>query len=105
MFTLLSTVAVWLSFTATAYHCDVVPCLTRSGEWVNPHHQKVMAIDPSVLVMGARYEVRFEDGHVTIYTALDTGTDIQGARVDLLLKTHWGAVQFGRQTVKVRRIP
>lgn len=66
---------------------------------------KMMAVDPDVLDLGKCYRLRFDDprndGHESVYLAADVGGDIEGFRLDLLLKSEESARRFGRQQVTV----
>ncbi len=97
------------TFTATAYVRDCPGC-TGYTAWqgivANPYGPvKIMAVDPKVLKLGKCYRVRFvdeiNDGHESIYLAADTGGDIKGHRVDLLLKSVSSARSFGAQDVHI----
>lgn len=91
------------NFTATAYTADCKGCsgITKTGINVNTSKKKIMAVDPKVLKLGKCYQVKFSDGHSSIYLAADTGSAIKGNRVDLLLKSRKSAVIFGRQKVTI----
>lgn len=66
--------------------------------------KRVIATDPSVIPLGTTVEIRFADGKVERAIASDTGGAIRGNIVDYLVSDHSTAVQFGRQTVKIRII-
>lgn len=97
--------AVPTTFEATAYVRDCEGCSGYTA-WkslvADPWGPvKMMAIDPEVLDLGKCYRLRFEDGHESTYLAADTGGDIDGFRLDLLLKSEASARKFGRQQVTV----
>lgn len=92
---------------ATAY---VKTCPGCSGytAWKSLHADaygpiKMMAVDPKVFKLGLCYKLKFtderNDDHESVYLAADTGGDIKGNRIDLLLKTEESARRFGRQEV------
>lgn len=93
------------SFEATAYVRDCEGCSGYTawrGLAADPWGPvKLMAVDPDVLDLGKCYRLRFEDGHESTYLAADTGGDIEGNRLDLLLKSEASARKFGRQQVTV----
>ncbi len=85
-----------LPFTATAY-CQ--SGITRSGV---DTHSGIAAADPSELPVGSVVHIETEDEHHNgIYTVLDTGTKVQGRKVDLYMHDCGEAVQFGKQPARV----
>jgi 3D (Asp-Asp-Asp) domain-containing protein len=97
-----SSIATSSKFVATAYtkNCSGCTGITASGIRANPH-RKMMAVDPKILKLGSCYKLQFKDGHHSIYLAADTGGDIIGNRVDILMKSHESAKNFGRQHIKL----
>lgn len=96
-------------FEATAYTKDCAGCSGLTA-WKGLQADawgpvKIMAVDPKVLTLGRCYLLRFvdeqNDGHESIYLAADTGGDIKGLRVDLLLRSNDSAKKFGRQDVEI----
>lgn len=87
-----------LSFTATAY-CDTgrtkAGVRTRSG---------VAAGDPDVLPVGSVVRVRTPDqpDYEGIYIVMDTGSAVQGRRIDLFVESCHEARQFGLRPALVR---
>lgn len=71
-----------------------------------------IAVDPNVIPLGSKVEIIFEDESVAqysgVYTAVDTGGAINGARIDLFVGDFSSsapskkALDFGRRTAKVR---
>ena len=59
---------------------------------------KVIAVDPSVIPLGSRVEVR---GFGT-FTAADIGGAIQGEKIDIFMPNRDDVLRFGRQTVEIR---
>lgn len=102
--------ADWLTFEATAYValCDSgCTGITATGYDVrntiySPKGYRVIAVDPSVVPLGALVEVRLSSGETFKARASDTGGAIKGRRIDLLIGTVKEARAFGRQSVKVR---
>lgn len=101
----------WKTFTATAYTADCAEgCsgITRSGADVrNTTHiggKRVIATDPAVIPLGTTVEIRFEEGTTERAIAADTGGAIDGNIIDYLVSDKETALQFGRQTIKVRKV-
>jgi 3D (Asp-Asp-Asp) domain-containing protein len=83
-------------FTATAYCQSGV---TRSGAST---HSGIAAADPSELPVGSVVHIQTrKDEYDGIYTVLDTGTKVQGRKVDLFMHDCGEAQQFGRQPARV----
>jgi len=103
--TISAVMAAPTTFEATAYVQDCEGCSGYTawrGLAANPWGPiKLMAVDPKVLDLGKCYRLQFQDGHESIYLAADTGGDIEGNRLDLLLKSETSARKFGRQHVTV----
>lgn len=91
---------------ATAYiaMCDT-GCIgiTRGGTdvrvWKN---WKIVAVDPSIIPLKSVVELVVDGVSWGDYLADDTGGDIKGNRIDILMETTAKARQFGRRNVKVR---
>ncbi|MGG2024240.1 3D domain-containing protein [Gottfriedia sp. S16(2024)] len=66
--------------------------------------KRIIAVDPRVIPLGSKVEIRLNSGKVIVAVAEDTGGDIKGRRIDFLVSTEDEAVDFGRQTAKVRII-
>lgn len=106
LFMLMLNAAFASTFTATAYTKSCKGCsgITASGIPANAWGPiKIMAVDPKVLSLGSCYNVKFQDGHRSLYLAADTGGRIKGKTVDLLLKSESSAKNFGRQTVTLAK--
>lgn len=86
-----------VDFHATAY------CLkgrTASGIDTRPG---MIAADPRVLPLGTVVHLR--SGRYTgTYTVMDTGGRIKGRIVDVYVRTHREAIEFGRRQVKIKVI-
>jgi len=97
-----SGVAGSTNFVATAYTKNCAGCtgITASGMKANPN-RKMMAVDPRILKLKSCYKLQFKDGHHSVYLAADIGGNIKGNRVDILMKSHQSAKNFGRQTIKI----
>lgn len=103
--------AGWQTFEATAYtaYCaEGCTGITATGLDVSQtiYHagKRIIAVDPSVIALGSTVEVRQADGKTFEAVAQDTGGAIKGAKIDVLVANEADAVQFGRQSVKVRVI-
>lgn len=88
------------TFTLTAY-CNCKKCCgkwagspTKSG--VMPKQGRTIAVDPTVIPLGTRVEIR---GNT--YIAEDTGSAIKGKKIDIYFDSHSEANKFGRQKAEV----
>lgn len=82
---------------ATAYDACVACCgktdgITRSGKKAKV--DQTIAVDPSVIPLGSKLYIP-ELGKV--FTAEDTGGNIQGNRIDIFMDNHDDARDFGIQ--------
>ncbi|MCY7910979.1 3D domain-containing protein [Bacillus inaquosorum] len=103
--------SAWQTFEASAYTADCPEgCsgITATGLDVTGtiYHagKRIIAVDPSVIALGSTVEIKQADGTTFEAVAQDTGGAIKGAKIDVLVATEADAVQFGRQSVKVRVI-
>jgi len=87
-----------VSFTATAY-CD--SGTTKSGVRTR---SGIVAADPDVLPVGSvvRLHSPREPRYEGIYTVMDTGSAVQGHRIDLYISSCREAKAFGLKQVSVR---
>jgi 3D (Asp-Asp-Asp) domain-containing protein len=60
-----------------------------------------IAADPNVLPMGTRVRITEAGGYSGIYTVSDTGSSIKGRKIDVFVRNHEEARQFGRKQVYV----
>ncbi|UKL30060.1 3D domain-containing protein [Bacillus phage PK2] len=96
-----------LNLEATAYtpFCDT-GCIgiTKTGEDVSDSPyvdgKRVVAVDPNVIPLGTTMTVHTSSGSFDAI-AEDTGGDIVGNRIDILVMTEKRANNFGRQSVTV----
>lgn len=63
--------------------------------------KRIIAVDPNVIPLDSLVRVTLEDGTSFEATAQDTGGDIRGNRIDILVASRDEAYRLGRQTVKV----
>jgi rare lipoprotein A len=84
-----------MAFVATAY-CQ--GARTAAGTTARPG---VAAADPRVLPLGTVIRVQRSGGYDGTYTVLDTGSKVEGRRLDLFLSDCGAAKRFGRRTVRV----
>ena len=82
-------------FLATAY---AVEGITASGL---PAQKGFVAADPRVLPLGSIIEVD-TPGHAGIYRVADTGPLVRGRRIDIFIRGHQRAAEFGHKRVKVK---
>lgn len=90
---------------ATAYVANCPGCIgiTKGGTdvrvWKN---WKIIAVDPSIIPLKSKVELIVDGVSWGEYLADDTGGDIKGNRIDILMETKQQALQFGRRSVIVR---
>ena len=65
-------------------------------------HEGIVAADPAVLPMGTRIRVSGSRGYDGIYLVTDTGAKVDGAHIDLCLRSAAEAKRFGKRRVRVR---
>lgn len=91
----------WQTFTATSYtaFCNGCSGVTATGIDLrsNPG-ANVIAVDPSVIPLGSRVEVK---GYGT-YLAGDTGGAIKGRKIDIFIPDKSKVHAFGRKSVQIR---
>lgn len=85
----------------THYDCCVRCCgkddgITASGVRATPG--VTVAVDPTVIPLGADVLVDYGDGEIHYYRADDVGGAVKGSRIDLCVATHDEALQLGRRT-------
>ena len=82
---------------ATAFVPDGDP--TASGTTAR---EGIVAADPAVLPMGTRIRVTGSKGYDGVYLVTDTGNKVDGAHIDLCIRSHAEAKQFGKRMVRVQ---
>ena len=65
-------------------------------------HEGIVAADPAVLPMGTRIRVTGSDGYDGTYLVTDTGGKVDGAHIDLCVRTAAEARRFGKRRVRVQ---
>ncbi|WP_283159439.1 3D domain-containing protein [Virgibacillus pantothenticus] len=65
---------------------------------------RIIAVDPAVIPLGTRVKVTLADGSSFVATASDTGGDIKGRRIDVLVANKAEARRLGRQKAEVEVI-
>ena len=93
----------WETFTITAYTSNECGVVTYSGFELDKNYSKylnVCAVDPEEIKLGSIVLVKFEDGSIKPYIALDTGGAIKGKRIDLYFTDLDEAINFGRQQLE-----
>jgi 3D (Asp-Asp-Asp) domain-containing protein len=83
-------------YVATAYS---VTGITASGEWT---HRHVVAADPEILPMGSRIRIKRAGRYSGEYVVADTGTKIQGRKLDIYMPSTAECKRFGSRQVRVR---
>src|SRR5690625_1569850 len=97
-----------LSFEATYYtaRCDGCSGITATGYDVrssiySPEGYRIIAVDPNVIPLGSVVRVSYEDETSFDAVASDTGGDIKGRRIDILVASKEEAYRHGRTNVSV----
>lgn len=100
-----------LDSVGVTYYCTCQRCcgkapdhpaygITASGTRATPY--RTVAVDPSVIPLGADVLVDYGDGAVLRrYRAEDTGGAVKGNHIDLCVGSHAEALQLGRRTATV----
>ena len=73
--------------------------VTASGRRATPYVS--VAVDPSVIPLGADVLVDYGDGEIHYYRADDTGSGVGGRHLDLCVGSHDEALQMGHRTATV----
>lgn len=79
--------------------CGKVDGITASGARAEPY--TTVAVDTSVIPLGAEVLVDYGDGELHQYRAEDTGAAIRGSRIDLCVSSHAEALRLGVKTATV----
>ena len=80
--------------------CGKVDGITASGVHATPY--STVAVDPSVIPLGADVLVDYGDGAgLRRYRAEDTGGAVKGNHIDLCVGSHAEALQLGRRTATI----
>ena len=94
----------WQEFEVTAYTSNECGVVTYSGFELDKNYSKylnVCAVDPEEIKLGSVVLVKFKNGDIKPYVALDTGGAIKGKRVDLYFTDLNEAINFGRKTLEI----
>ncbi|MFL6414674.1 MAG: 3D domain-containing protein [Bryobacteraceae bacterium] len=86
------------AYRATAYAQSGV---TASGETT---HRHVVAADPDILPLGSRIKIRRAGKYSGEYVVADTGSKIQGRRLDIYMPSEQACKKFGTKVVRVKVI-
>lgn len=73
--------------------------ITASGRRATPYVS--VAVDPSLIPLGADVLVDYGDGEIHYYRADDTGSGVKGNHIDLCVASHEEALRAGVKTVTV----
>ena len=99
------------NFEATAYtaYCDTgCTGVTATGidvsNTIYKDGKRIIAADPSVMPLGTNVIVTTADGNSFEAVAADTGGDIVGNRIDILVNSVDEALEFGRRSVNIEII-
>ena len=99
-----------LDSVSVTYYCTCQRCcgkapdhpaygITASGRRATPYVS--MAVDPSVIPLGADVLVDYGDGEIHYYRADDTGSGVDGRHIDLCVGSHAEALRMGVKTATV----
>ena len=94
----------WQEFEITAYTSNECGTITYCGFELDKNYSKylnVCAVDPDIVKLGSVILVKFENGEIKPYVALDTGSAIKGKRIDIYMTNLDKALEFGRQQLEV----
>ena len=94
----------WQEFEITAYTSNECGTITYCGFELDKNYSKylnVCAVDPEEIKLGSVVLVKFENGEIKPYMALDTGYAIKGKRIDLYMTDVNEAINFGRQFLQI----
>ena len=89
-------------YTLTAY-CTCKICCGHHAKGVTKmgtkaiYTRRIVAVDPKHIRLGSRIYIH---GY-GYYRAEDTGKRIKGNKIDILVKNHWQAKQFGKRQGRV----
>ncbi|MDQ0158439.1 G5 and 3D domain-containing protein [Alkalibacillus salilacus] len=95
------------TFTSTKYTANCSGCSGVTATGVNVSNKtthngmRIIAVDPSVIPLHSRVEVKTPSGSFTAI-ALDTGGAINGNKIDILASSKSEAYRWGHRTVQVR---
>ncbi len=90
---------------ATAYTSACTGCtgITKGGTDVRKwNNWRIIAVDPSVIPLKSKVELIVNGTSWGVYLADDTGGDIKGNRIDILMENNAKALEFGRRPVVLR---
>src|SRR5699024_4366876 len=96
------------TYEATYYtaRCDGCSGITATGYDVrqtihSPEGYRIIAVDPAHIPLGSTVRVTYGDGTSFDAVASDTGGDIKGRRIDVLVSSKEEAYRLGRTSVSV----
>ena len=85
-----------MHFTATAYSQSGI---TAKGTVT---HEGIVAADPTVLPLGSVIQVTGAGAYSGVYAVTDTGSKVEGRKIDIHMPSTHEAKEFGRKAVTVR---
>lgn len=97
----LSGASITMEATAYTAKCNGCSGITKTGIDVRHTTPNIIAVDPTVIPLGSKVEVFIDGKSMGVYLAADTGGDIKGRRIDILMPTKEQAYKFGRQNVSI----
>jgi 3D (Asp-Asp-Asp) domain-containing protein len=94
-------------FEVTAYTSQECGTITSVGIDLKANYAKylnVCAVDPKIIPYGSTVLIKFYDGTIKAYVAVDCGGLIKGKKLDLYFTDVKEAIDFGRQKLQVQII-
>lgn len=98
------------TFTSTAYCVENYHHICNNGNpsktamGTRPIPYKTIAVDPRVIKLGTKLKLQDSSGKVYYVTATDTGGAIKGKKIDMVVDSHNGALNWGRRSVKIWKV-
>lgn len=101
----------WLRNVKITHYCICEKCcgkketdpaygITASGRKAEPYLS--IAVDPDIIPLGSTVYIDYGDGIEHVYRADDTGSAINGLKIDICVSSHEEALNLGVKTASVR---
>lgn len=89
---------------STAYTATCKGCIgiTKTGVDVRNVTPNIIAVDPSIIPLNSKVELKVGGKSLGVFTASDIGGDIKGHRIDILMANNTLANNWGRRIVEVK---
>lgn len=91
--------------TITFYCCELYPHICGTGNGITASGRRVTpyvscAVDPNVIPLGSTVMLKY-NGEMVYLRADDTGSSIQGNRLDIAVREHQEALELGIKTADI----